>query len=200
MKKNEISDRNKRVAFRQYTKFDLPIVKMASQYGMYLIGGTAIDLMCNKYSVRFWRDRSDNDLDFWTPYTNQNRSKFLEYTRENFGIRVEESSDFMVSLELEKVKIEIDILIDYDSINTKFGSSINGIYVMSPVYLFPSKFDRYINTANVQRRETDLNDLRVLLSIIEKTNGLNELENHLSSQNYDQGAEDMLNSIISSLV
>ncbi len=53
---------------------------------------------------------------------------------------------------------------------------------MSPIYLFSSKFDRYINTANIQRKETDFYDLRTLLSIIEKTNGFDELESHLSNR------------------
>ena len=70
---------------------------------------------------------------------------------------------------------------------------------MSPIYLFSSKFDRYINCSNIQRKEIDFKDLRTLLSIIEKINGLDDLEYHLSSLNYDQKAENMLNSIIASL-
>lgn len=72
--------------------------------------------------------------------------------------------------------------------------------MMSPIYLFSSKFDRYINTANIQRKETDFYDLRTLLSIIEKTNGFDELESHLSNRDYDQRAEDMLNNIIASML
>ena len=176
--------------FQQYTPYDTEIVKTATRYGLYLIGGTAIDLLCRYYSIPFWRNRSDNDLDFWTSFANKERG----------GISVEDSSDYMVSLELEKVKIETDILIDYDCANTKFASSINGICVMSPIYLFSSKFDRYINTANIQRKKTDFYDLRTLLSIIEKTNGFDELESHLSNRDYDQRAEDMLNDIITSML
>ena len=71
---------------------------------------------------------------------------------------------------------------------------------MSPLYLFYTNFDRYINTANIQRKETDFYDLRTLLSIIEKTNGFDELESHLSNRGYDQKAEDMLNNIIASML
>lgn len=200
MNHNLILPIKKEPVFQQYTEHDLYIVEMASRYGLYLIGGTAIDLLCNYYSVRFWRNRSDNDLDFWTSFANKERDRFVKQVSENFGVSVEDSSDYMVSLELEKVKIETDILIDYDCTNTKFASSINGICVMSPIYLFSSKFDRYINTANIQRRKTDFYDLRTLLSIVEKTNGLDELESYLSNRNYDQRAEDILNNIIASML
>ena len=186
--------------FQQYTPYDTEIVKTATRYGLYLIGGTAIDLLCRYYSVPFWRNRSDNDLDFWTSFANKERDRFVKQVGSKFGIGVEDSSEYMVSLELEKVKIETDILIDYDCANTKFASFINGICVMSPIYLFFSKFDRYINTANIQRKKTDFYDLRTLLSIIEKTNGFDELESHLSNRDYDQRAEDMLNNIIASML
>ena len=186
--------------FQQYTPYDTEIVKTATRYGLYLIGGTAIDLLCRYYSVPFWRNRSDNDLDFWTSFANKERDRFVKQVGSKFGIGVEDSSEYMVSLELEKVKIETDILIDYDCTNTKFASSINGICIMSPIYLFSSKFDRYINTANIQRKKTDFYDLRTLLSIIEKTNGFDELESHLSNRDYDQRAEDMLNNIIASML
>ena len=199
MKNNKTLIRNK-PTFEQYTKFDMSIVKVASICGLYLIGGTAIDLLCNYYSVQFWRNRSDNDLDFWTSFDNQGRNKFIKHIENNFGVDIEESSDYMVSLELSNAKIETDILIDRDCANEKFISSVNGINVMSPIYLFSSKFDRYINTSNALRKETDYKDLKVLLSIIEKTNGFNELENHLSDLNYNQRAEDMLNDIISSML
>lgn len=185
---------------QQYTPYDTEIVKTATRYGLYLIGGTAIDLLCRYYSIPFWRNRSNNDLDFWTSFANKERDRFVKQVGGKFGIGVEDSSEYMVSLELEKVKIETDILIDYDCANTKFASFINGICVMSPIYLFSSKFDRYINTANIQRKKTDFYDLRTLLSIIEKTNGFDELESHLSNRDYDQRAEDMLNGIIASML
>ena len=200
MNHNLISPIKKEPVFQQYTEHDLPIVEMASRYGLYLIGGTSIDLLCNYYSVRFWRNRSDNDLDFWTSFANKERDRFVKQVGGKFGIGIEDSSDYMVSLELEGGKIETDILIDYDSSNIKFASSISEVCVMSPIYLFSSKFDRYINTANIQRKETDFYDLRTLLSIVEKTNGLDELESHLSNRDYDQRAEDMLNNIIASML
>lgn len=178
----------------------MEIVMTATRCSLYLIGGTAIDLLCRYYSVPFWRNRSDNDLDFWTSSDNQGKDRFIRQIGNKLGISVEDNSDYMVSLELEGGKIETDILIDYDCANIKFASSISEVCVMSPIYLFSSKFDRYINTANIQRKKTDFYDLRTLLSIIEKTNGFDELESHLSNRDYDQRAEDMLNDIIASML
>lgn len=71
---------------------------------------------------------------------------------------------------------------------------------MSPIYLFVSKFDRYINSNNAQRKNTDFKDLQTLLLLIDRINGFDELENHLSALNYDQRAEDALNDIIVNLI
>ena len=71
---------------------------------------------------------------------------------------------------------------------------------MSPVYLFASKFDRYLNSNNQVRKETDFKDLQVLLKIIEKVNDFDALEVYLSNQMYDQYAENELNKIIQSVM
>lgn len=196
-----LSDENRQKAiFEQYTVFDIDIAKITSNYRLYLIGGTAIDLLCNYHSVPFWRSRSNNDFDFWASFDNQqNTNEFIEYIRDSFRFDIIEDSDYMITLESSYVKADVDILIDCDYNNKQFTHSAGGINVMSPIYLFSSKFDRYINCNNSQRKEIDFKDLRTLLSIIEKINRLDDLEYHLSSLNYDQKAENMLNSIIASL-
>lgn len=113
---------------------------------------------------------------------------------------VKEDSDYMLSLESSTIHTDTDILIDYDRNNCKFGYTVNNIKVMSPIYLFTSKFDRYVNCNNAQRKTTDFKDLQTLLLIIERTNSFDELENHLSALNYDQRAEDALNDIIASMI
>lgn len=195
------SDKNRQKAiFEQYTVFDIDIAKIASKYGLYLIGGTAIDLLCNYHSIPFWRSRSNNDFDYWTSFDNQqNVNEFTEHIRDSFRFDIIEDSGYMITLESSSVKVDIDILIDRDCNNKQFTHSAGGINVMSPIYLFSSKFDRYINCNNSQRKEIDFKDLRTLLSIIEKINRLDDLEYHLSSRKYDQKAENMLNSIIASL-
>lgn len=186
--------------FRQYTPYDIDIVKTATKYGLYLIGGTAIDLLCRYYSIPFWRNRSDNDLDFWTAYNNGHKDKFIRHIKSTLDFVAKENSDYMQSLESFTIHTDTDILIDYDLNNCKFCYTINNIKVMSPIYLFASKFDRYLNCNNVHRKTTDFKDLQTLLLLIERTNGFDELENHLSALNYDQTAENTLNSIIASMI
>lgn len=186
--------------FQQYTPYDTEIVKTATRYGLYLIGGTAIDLLCRYYSIPFGRNRSDNDLDFWTAYDNSHKDKFIRNIKHTLGFVVKEDSDYMLSLESSNIHTDTDILIDYEYNNNRFGCIINDIKVMSPIYLFASKFDRYVNCSNVQRKTTDFKDLQTLLLLIERTNGFDELENHLSALNYDQRAENLLNDIIASMI
>ena len=131
--------------FQQYTPYDTEIVKTATRYGLYLIGGTAIDLLCRYYSIPFWRNRSDNDLDFWTAYDNSHKDKFIRNIKHTLGFVVKEDSDYMLSLESSNIHTDTDILIDYEYNNSRFGCIINDIKVMSPIYLFASKFDRYVN-------------------------------------------------------
>ncbi len=195
-----LPEENKQAIFEQYTVFDIDITKIASKYGLYLIGGTAIDLLCNYHSVQFWRSRSDNDFDYWTSFDNQKgRNEFIKHIRNSFRFDIIEDSDYMVTLKSSYIKVDVDILIDRDCDTKQFTHSVDGINVMSPIYLFSSKFDRYINCTDSQRKERDFKDLRTLLSIVEKTNGLDELEFHLCNQHHDQIAEDMLNSIIASM-
>lgn len=157
--------------FQQYTPYDTKIVKTATRYGLYLIGGTAIDLLCRYYSIPFWRSRSNNDLDFWTTYNNRHKDRFIRHIKSTLGFVVKEDSDYMFSLESSTIHTDTDILIDYDRNNSKFGYTVNGIKVMSPIYLFASKFDRYVNCNNAQRKTTDFKDLQTLLLLIERTNG-----------------------------
>lgn len=190
---------NAQPLFRQYTPYDTKIVKAATRHGLYLIGGTAIDLLCKYYSIPFWRSRSDNDLDFWTACDNSHKDKFICHIKRTLGFVIKEHSDCMLSLESSAIHTDTDILIDYDRNNSRFGHTVNDIKVMSPIYLFTSKFDRYVNCNNAQRKTTDFKDLQTLLLIIERINGFDELEKHLSALNYDQIAEDTLNNIIASM-
>ena len=107
--------------FQQYTPYDTKIVKTATRYGLYLIGGTAIDLLCRYYSIPFWRSRSNNDLDFWTTYDNNHKDRFIRHIKRTLGFVVKEDSDYMLSLESSTIHTDTDILIDYDRNNCKFG-------------------------------------------------------------------------------
>lgn len=200
MKKLKIFEGNIKAIFEKYTEFDESIAKMACKYQMYLIGGTAIDFLCNYYNLPSWRHRSNNDLDFWI--SNDNKNLIMDFTDriiQQHGFDIKEYSDYMISLQSDNIKTDVDLLVDFDSNNKKFCNVLNGIGVMSPIYLFSSKFDRYLNSTNQQRRETDFKDLQLLLKMIDKINGFDDLEYHLSNQNYDEKAELELNKIIESV-
>lgn len=200
MKKLKIFECCKTAIFEKYSEFDELIARMAKNHQLYLIGGTAIDFLCNYYMIPSWRHRSNNDLDFWTSSNNKaNIDDFTNRIISEHGFEIKENCDYMIALESDNIKTDVDVLIDFDSNNLKFCNVINGIGVMSPVYLFSSKFDRYLNSTNQERRNTDFKDLQILLKMIEKTNKFDELEDHLLKQNYDQKAEDELNKIIESV-
>lgn len=103
-----ISDKNRQEAiFEQYTVFDIDIAKVASIYGLYLIGGTALDLLCNYHSVPFWRNRSNNDFDYWTSFDNQqNTNEFIEHIRDSLRFDIIEESDYMITLESSLIKTD----------------------------------------------------------------------------------------------
>lgn len=193
---------NKKAVFEKYTEHDINIAREAYGYNLYLIGGTAIDLWCNYFGISSWRSRSNNDLDFWSYADNYDEVNEFSQKMQNdsLAFKIVTDSSYMKMLRSDKISTDLDILIDFDINNRKFCKEINKIGVMSPVYLFASKFDRYLNSNNQVRKETDFKDLQVLLKIIEKMNDFDALEVHLSNQMYDQRAEDELNKIIQSVM
>lgn len=194
MKKLQMFKVNTTAIFEKYNEYDLSIAKIASSNNFYLIGGAAIDLLCNYYSVPSWRSRSNNDLDFWVQYENPKINNFIEEIKKLFGFEECINSEYMISL--KEKNTDVDILIDRDINNNKFWTEINGFKVMHPIYLFTSKFGRYLNSNNKERKITDFKDLQILLKIVAKLDEFNWLEDHLSNQLYDQNAENELNKII----
>lgn len=125
--------------FENYTTVDEPIVRLVSNYQLYLIGGTAIDMLCRHYGISNNRSRSNNDIDFLS-----------------FAVNLPRTQEY------------VDILIDYDSNNPEYGMTVNGILVMSPCYMVYSKLDRYLNSINEERRKIDIADIETLLKIMDK--------------------------------
>ncbi len=68
---------------------------------LYLIGGTAIDLLCRYYSVPFGETDLIMTLILDFVFANKERDRFVKQVGGKFGIGIEDSSDYMVSLELE---------------------------------------------------------------------------------------------------
>lgn len=183
--------------FHIYTPQDQQIVEQLSACDLYLIGGTAIDFWSEKLSIPKVRERSDNDLDFYTSANNINIENIVNYlNRNNFNVV---RSDYMITALNRDKTIEVDILIDYGNVNESLFARDSGIAVMSPVYLFTSKFDRFSRTTDSVRHRTDHIDLIQLLRIIETLDLVSELEQLLSRQNYDNIAEERLNALIDEL-
>lgn len=182
--------------FERYTDKDDIIVKTLSKYDMYLIGGTAINLWCNKLHLAKARSRSNNDLDFYTKSSNKSGiQKAIEYL-ETEGFTDLDKNSFIIHAVNNDHTIEVDILIDAENLPKSMFMKHAGVSVMSPVYLFASKFDRYINSFDSQRKKTDEIDLLQLLKIISIMDMVDELEQMLQTRNYDAAAERKLNSLI----
>lgn len=161
--------------FEAYTSTDHQLVKDLSKFNCYLIGGTAIDYWCNKLNIKKVRHRSKNDIDFYSRADNRQLSNVKEYLTSN-GF-VGPTDGYVINV--ARPGQEVDILLDYENLPNSLFIKQDGISIMSPVYLFSSKFERYINTRNKKRKETDQIDLIQLLGIIDKLKLTDELENFL---------------------
>lgn len=189
--------------FENYTTVDEPIVRLASNYQLYLIGGTAIDMLCRHYGVSNNRSRSNNDIDFLSFATN--RPKTREYVHKlmyQHGFTKDIDSDYMITAFNNDVGVDVDILIDYGSNNLEYGMTVNGILVMSPCYMVYSKLDRYLNSINEERRKIDIADIETLLKIMDKI-GESEfarLETMIAKNLNGSDMIDVLNGLIEKLL
>lgn len=180
--------------FEAYTETDHLIAKDISRLNAYLIGGTAIDVWCEYFGLKKARHRSNNDLDFYTQYSNK-QLKNIEVYLKNMGFDIEVSDQAQLVTSNKSLGIEVDVLIDRANESPKMFSHIKYLNVMHPVFLFKSKFSRYVITSG-NRKNTDEIDLLQLLSIINKMNDVDLLEIELSKMNFGTKEEFMLNQLI----
>lgn len=193
----------KKQLFESYTTIDEPIVRLASNYQLYLIGGTAIDMLCQHYGVSNNRSRSNNDIDFLSFAANL--TKIQEYVNKlmclyNFKKDIE--SNYMITMNNSNVGVDVDILIDYDQTNLQYSMTVNNVLVMSPCYMVYNKLDRYLNTTNEERRKIDIADIETLLKIMDKI-GESEfagLESMITKNLNGSDMVDVLNGLIEKLM
>jgi hypothetical protein len=185
--------------FESYSDLDLPIVEAASENNLYLIGGTALSIWSKYYKIKFWRERSNNDIDFWTFSGNRKIKFFQKYLIDNKFDFSSFSSSYFESFRNDSLNIDVDILIDFELSNKQFCVKFGNINLMKPVYLFASKFDRFVNISDKQRKETDQKDLIFLLKIIEKDKNFKQLEDYLLARDYSQKEEDILNNLLNDI-
>jgi hypothetical protein len=175
-----------------YTKLDDTILKHASKHGMFLIGGTAIDVCCKKLGIRNWRQRSKNDFDFVCGHDSEELIKFINKLI-SIGFEINVSDDYMVILEHPKHDISVDVLIDYgfrEEDEYKIGDTL----VANPIYLFTSKFSRYITKS--PNPERDFNDLVQILQIIDGFNLFDEFESEIYKSSYGESELEEINKMI----
>ena len=154
--------------FEVYTVLDESIVKIAYSHNLYLIGDTAIDVLCHHYGVSNDRHRSSNFIDFLS--FDINLEQVQEYadklTRQyNFEKDIDEYCMITMS---NNDGVSINIAIDDDQNNIRYSMTINGILVMSPSYMLYNKLNRYLNSIDAERRSIDSPYIETLLKIMDK--------------------------------
>lgn len=182
--------------FEKYTEKDEFIVKELSKLKLFLIGGTAIDFWCRKLHLKSWRSRSNNDIDFYTPASNKYGIKSaITFLRQNEFDDIAQDAFIIHAQNVDKT-IEVDVLIDNETLPPHLFKKDSGICVMSPIFLFASKFDRFINTYDGQRRKTDRMDLLQLMDIIVKMKVVDDFEKFLQTRHYDENAQSIIDTLI----
>lgn len=189
--------------FENYTTVDEPIVRLASNYQLYLIGGTAIDMLCRHYGISNNRNRSNNDIDFLSFATNLSKTQeCVNKLMHLYNFRKDIESSYMITMNNSNVGVDVDILIDYDSSNLEYGMTVNGILVMSPCYMVYNKLDRYLNSTNEERKKVDIADIETLLKIMDKIgeSEFSKLETMIAKNLSGSDMIDVLNGLIEKLL
>ena len=185
--------------FESYTSIDETIVRLASNHKLYLIGGTAIDMLCRHYGINNNRNRSNNDIDFLSFATNLSQTQ--EYVKKlvyQYNFKKDIDSEYMITTKNDNLGVDVDILIDYENNNIQYGMIVNDVLVMSPAYMVYTKLDRYINSSNEERRRIDIADVETLLKIMDKI-GETEFSSLESIISRSLGTNSMIN-IVNELV
>ena len=192
----------RRPLFESYTNLDETVVFVATRYQLYLTGGTASDLYCRRYGVQNNRHRSKNDIDFLSFASNSAQTQeYVCKLLEQYWFKTEIESDYMISLTNHNLEIDVDILIDYDQSNAQYCTTVSGIAVMSPSYMTYNKLDRYFHSSNDGRKQTDLEDIRTLLLIMDKIgeSEFSNLEDMIAKRPYSDPMVNIVNKLVDEL-
>lgn len=131
-----------KIACSKYSDFDDKVIYKASELGLPLIGGTALEVWANYFNVPGARKRSNNDLDFISndlPQINE----FQSWVREN----------------IDSSKVQVDVMHVQSHDFSEYIREVNGVLIMAPEYLLWSKLIRS------DRSDKDLKDIKWLLTI-----------------------------------
>lgn len=188
--------------FESYTSIDETVVRSASNHKLYLIGGTAIDMLCRHYGISNNRNRSNNDIDFLSFATNLSQTQ--EYVKElvyRYNFKKDIDSEYMITAKNDNLGIDVDILIDYENNNIQYGMTVNDVLVMSPAYMVYTKLDRYLSSSNEERRRIDIADIETLLKIMDKIGEteFSSLESIISKSLRANSMIDIINELVEKL-
>lgn len=139
-----------------YSDLDESVIEKASSLGMPLIGGTALELIANFYNASGVRKRSNNDLDFLSK-SRKEIGELRKWLREN----------------IDPDKVQVDVYTEAPSNYRDYIINIDGVLVMSPIYILWSKLQRW--------SDKDQQDIKWILSISDLTDdeisqGLDDLK------------------------
>lgn len=188
--------------FESYTSIDETVVRSASNHKLYLIGGTAIDMLCRHYGISNNRNRSNNDIDFLSFATNLSQTQ--EYVKElvyRYNFKKDIDSEYMITAKNDNLGVDVDILIDYENNNLQYGMTVNDVLVMSPAYMVYTKLDRYLSSSNEERRRIDIADIETLLKIMDKIGEteFSSLESIISKSLRANSMIDIINELVEKL-
>lgn len=188
--------------FESYTSIDETVVRSASNHKLYLIGGTAIDMLCRHYGINNNRNRSNNDIDFLSFATNLSQTQ--EYVKElvyRYNFKKDIDSEYMITAKNDNLGVDVDILIDYENNNIQYGMTVNDVLVMSPAYMTYTKLDRYLSSSNEERRRIDIADIETLLKIMDKIGEteFSSLESIISKSLRANNMIDIINELVEKL-
>lgn len=154
----------------KYSDLDDMVITKASELGMPLIGGTALEIIANYYNVPGVRIRSNNDLDFLCADSSLIK-EFRKWLIEN----------------IDPNKVQVDVYTDAPSNYRDYILNIDGVLVMSPAYLLWSKLTR--------ASEKDIQDIKWISTIPQLTD--EEINNALDDLGVTQKEFDNLVSWLS---
>ncbi len=184
-----------------YSNLDEEVLKICNAHHCFLIGGTALEILMNFNHLKFNRKRSVNDFDFVMRISNSPHLKVIDKELCRLG-SFTKTGDDRIMVNFNSNLVEVDILVTAEKIDQQDIITIGDYKIMSPVWMFASKFSRYISIdprLNQEKFERDRYDLFDLLTLINKggTDELTRLEMMLGEVIlFDEGSEKELQELI----
>lgn len=135
--------------FTKYSEFDDLVVDSATENGIPLYGGTGLQYWCNYLGIKFYRERSVNDLDFCCDITNkEDIQKFAKvlFSLELKLSKLKASDRIIYRFQSFSKPVNVDITYKYTKIPQKYKEFIDDHLVWSPFYMFVTKLSRYVDT------------------------------------------------------